>query len=101
MANSVNYSADGFVVEGDIIDVKLDTSKTLTTLEINGKKTISGIKDINKVKRSYGDEDAAKLEYMFSEIFKKNKDEVEKLVQQFEKDLQKVLNDTQKELRKF
>lgn len=89
----------GFVINGQLIDISLKMGKSsLISVEISGKRTLPELKSIDRLKKEYNDSSHKELEKFWSKLSEKNAKSIENLVNAFEKNLNDIIINMQKDV---
>lgn len=89
----------GLTASGQLMEVEIYMQKNnLMEISIKGKRTLGKLKSVERLKSEYSEEDWNKIEKKWKETSSKNSTKIEKLVQKFEDDLNKIVIDMQKEI---
>ena len=89
----------GLDVQGHLLDVSIKMQKNkLVAVEVQGKRTLNKLKSIETLKREYSEDNHKELERIWKNLADKESTKIEKLVQQFEKDLNNIILEMQDEI---
>ena len=89
----------GLTASGQLMEVEIYMQKNnLMEISIKGKRTLGKLKSVERLKSEYSEEDWNFIEKKWKETSSKNSTKIEKLVQKFEDDLNKIVIDMQKEI---
>lgn len=89
----------GLTASGQLMEVEIYMQKNnLMEISVKGKRTLGKLKSVERLKSECSEEDWNKIEKKWKETSSKNSTKIEKLVQKFEDDLNKIVIDMQKEI---
>ena len=92
----------GLDVAGAMLDVSVKMSKNkLVEVQVQGKRTLPKLKSIETLKREYAEDNHKELEKIWKDLADKKSKLIEKLVLDFEKDLNSIIIDMEKEIAKL
>ena len=92
----------GLEVQGELLDVSIKMQKNkLVQVEVQGKRTLSNLKSIETLKREYSEDNHKELERIWKDLADEKSKLIEKLVFDFEKDLNNIIIDMEKEISKL
>lgn len=92
----------GIIINGELLDVSLKMSKNnLIQINVNGKRTLPELKSIEILKKEYEETSYKELEKFWSTLSEKNAKLIENLVTNFEKNLNDIIINMQKEVNKL
>jgi len=96
-------SENGFSASGQTVSVEIKTphNSSLMKLEVKGSTSLSSLKSSEELKREYREEDWGTIDKIWNSISDEYSKELEKLVIDFEKDINNILKDIEKRLKKF
>ena len=92
----------GLDVEGQLIDVSIKMGKnTLVEVVVQGKRTLAKLKSIETLKREYTEDNHKELERIWKNLADKESKKIEKLVQDFEENLNNIIIEMEREITKL
>ena len=92
----------GLDVQGHLLDVSIKMQKNkLVVVEVQGKRTLDKLKSIDTLKREYTEDNHKELERIWKNLAEKESAKIEKLVQDFEENLNNVILEMEKEISKL
>ena len=94
---------NGMTVMGQFVKIKLEKAKynNLMELKIEGNMPLIRLKSAESIKDDYNEKDWVKIEKIWAEMTKRESARLEKVVDTFEKELNKIVIDMEKEMSKF
>ena len=98
---TVNYN--GLTVYGDVLTVAVEKGQynDLMGITISGNERTLTMRSAETIKADYAEEDWNIVEKLYNTIAEKRASQIEKLVYSFEKDLNKVVSEMDKDLKKL
>ena len=89
----------GLKTSGHIMDVDIIMSKSgLMQIDISGKRTLAKLKSVDKLKKEYQESDWKEIEKIWKQLSEEKSIKVEKLLQKFEDDLNKIVIEMEREI---
>lgn len=89
----------GLNVSGHLIDLSIRMGKNkLVEVQIQGKRTLQQLKSIETLKREYSEDNFKELEKIWKNLADKESKKIEKLVQDFEENLNTIILEMEKEI---
>lgn len=89
----------GLSASGELMGVEIYMQRNnLMEISVKGKRTLGKLKSVERLKTEYSEEEWDYIEKKWKEASNKNSAKIEKLVQKFEDDLNKIVIDMQKEI---
>ena len=96
------FNEYGLGVAGHLIDVSIKMGKNkLVEVEVQGKRTLAKLKSIETLKREYTEDNFKELEIIWKNLADKESKKIEKLVQDFEENLNNIILGMEKEIDKL
>lgn len=96
---STEYGLD---VQGHLLDVSIQMQKNkLIEVSVQGKRTLSKLKSVETLKREYTEDNHKEIERIWKNLAEKESAKVEKLVQDFEENLNNIILEMEKEIAKL
>lgn len=94
-----HFNEYGMDVDGQILDVSIKMGKSsLIEIQVQGKRTLSKLKSIDRLKKEFSEGEHKKLEQIWLKLSDKNSKIVQDIIDDFEFKLNKVIIDMQKEI---
>jgi hypothetical protein len=92
----------GLEVEGQLLDMSLKMNKNkLIEVQVQGKRTLLKLKSIETLKREYSEDNHKDIEHIWKDLADKKSKLIEKLVLDFEKELNDIIIDMEKQIDKI
>lgn len=94
----------GLDVQGHLLDVSIKMQKNKLVeveVQVQGKKTLVKLKSVETLKREYTEENHKEIENIWKELADRESAKIEKLVQNFEEDLNSIVVEMEKEIAKL
>ena len=92
----------GLSADGELIDLSIKMGKNkLVEISIQGKRTLPKLKSVETLKREYSEENHKELEKIWKNLAEKESAKVEKLVKDFENNLNAIILEMEKEISKL
>ena len=89
----------GLNVDGELIDLSIKMGKNkLVEISVQGKRTLPKLKSVETLKREYSEENHKELEKIWKDLSAKESIKIEKLLKDFEKNLNDVILEMEKEI---
>ncbi len=89
----------GLNVSGHLIDLSIRMGKNkLVEVQVQGKRTLQQLKSIETLKREYSEDNFKELEKIWKNLADKESKKIEKLVQDFEENLNTIILEMEKEI---
>ena len=89
----------GLNVSGHLIDLSIRMGKNkLVEVQVQGKRTLQQLKSIETLKREYTEDNFKELEKIWKNLADKESKKIEKLVQDFEENLNTIILEMEKEI---
>jgi hypothetical protein len=94
-----HFNEYGMDVDGQLLDVSIKMGKSsLIEVQVQGKRTLSKLKSIDRLKKEYSEENHKALEKIWSNMSSEKSKEVQEIINDFENKLNKVIIEMQKEI---
>lgn len=94
-----HFNEYGMEVDGQLLDVSIKMGKSLLVeVQVQGKRTLSKLKSIDRLKKEFSETEHKKLEDIWKKLSDKNSKLVQDIIDDFEFKLNKVIIDMQKEI---
>lgn len=94
-----HFNEYGMDVDGQLLDVSIKMGKSsLIEVQVQGKRTLSKLKSIDRLKKEYSEENHNALEKIWSNMSSEKSKEVQEIINDFENKLNKVIIEMQKEI---
>ena len=92
----------GLDVQGHLLDVSIKMQKNrLVQIEVQGKKTLQKLKSIDSLKREYTEDNHQELERIWKNLAERKSAKIEKLVLDFEENLNNIILEMEREISKL
>ena len=92
----------GLDIEGQLIDLSIKMQKNkLVEISVQGKRTLVKLKSIETLKREYTEDNHKELERIWKNLAEKESAKIEKLVKDFEENLNNIILEMEKEIGKL
>ena len=92
----------GLNVNGELIDLSIKMGKNkLVDVSIQGKRTLAKLKSVETLKREYSEENHKELEKIWKNLSERESVKIEKLVKDFENNLNNIILEMEKEISKL
>ncbi len=102
LAEAKKSNEYGLEVQGELLDVSIKMQKNkLVQVEVQGKRTLSNLKSIETLKREYSEDNHKELERIWKDLADEKSKLIEKLVFDFEKNLNNIIINMEKEISKL
>ena len=94
-----HFNEYGMDVDGQLLDVSIKMGKSsLIEIQVQGKRTLSKLKSIDRLKKEFSESENKKLEQIWLKLSDKNSKIVQDIIDDFEFKLNKVIIEMQKEI---
>lgn len=90
----------GFIATGQLIDlgVKMNPKNSLIEITVQGKKSLTSPKSVQRLKAEYDENDFKQIEQIWKKVSKEKSKIAEELIKEFENDLNSLIIDMEKEI---